>query len=67
MLVKIYLFVFFFFSSVFHSQFQPVLVNKDQQQTQGEKSRKSDRKKSNTDPVVAVKSSASATGPQASA
>lgn len=48
-------------------QFQPVLVNKDQQQTQSEKSRKSDRKKSNTDPVVAVKSSASATGPQASA
>ncbi|KAB1200435.1 Protein translocase subunit SECA1, chloroplastic [Morella rubra] len=48
-------------------QFQPVLVNKDQQQTQSEKSRKSDRKKSNTDPVIAVKSSASATGPQASA
>lgn len=46
-------------------QFQPVLV-KDEQQTQNEKGKLA-RNKNNADPVVAGKSSSSATEPQASA
>lgn len=47
-------------------QFQPVLVKKDQEQTQNEKG-KLGRSKNNPDPVVAGKSSSSVSGPQASA
>ncbi|KAE8008397.1 hypothetical protein FH972_004913 [Carpinus fangiana] len=46
-------------------QFQPVLVKKDQQETQNEKG-KLGRSKNNPDPVVAGKSSSSVSGPQAS-
>ncbi|XP_062143954.1 protein translocase subunit SecA, chloroplastic [Alnus glutinosa] len=47
-------------------QFQPVLVKKDQQQTQNEIG-KLGRSDNNPDPVVAGKSSSSVSGPQASA
>lgn len=46
-------------------QFQPVLVKKDQQETQNEKG-KLGRSKNNPDPVIAGKSSSSVSGPQAS-
>ncbi|KAM4074981.1 hypothetical protein ACJW30_10G135700 [Castanea mollissima] len=48
-------------------QFQPVLVNKNQEQTQNEKSSKLGRNKSKPEPVVAAKSSSSAADHQATA
>lgn len=48
-------------------QFQPVLVNKSQEQTQNEESSKLGKSKNKPDPVVATKSSSSAADPQATA
>ncbi|KAF3944120.1 hypothetical protein CMV_029384 [Castanea mollissima] len=48
-------------------QFQPVLVNKNQEQTQNEKSSKLGRNKNKPEPVVAAKSSSSAADHQATA
>uniref|UniRef100_A0A2N9G789 Protein translocase subunit SecA n=1 Tax=Fagus sylvatica TaxID=28930 RepID=A0A2N9G789_FAGSY len=47
--------------------FQPVLVNKSQEQTQNEESSKLGKSKNKPDPVVATKSSSSAADPQATA
>lgn len=48
-------------------QFQPVLVNKNQEQTQNEKSSELGRNKNKPEPVVAAKSSSSAADHQAAA